>query len=203
MGGYDGKDRRQMITILLGASLHELGHAFGRPHEGESLSIMWRGYDHNNNLGLTRAFLVSSEPLARWDPISAQALIHSPWFVPQFIRIKTAEGLFLTDGGDFALLEKTESAFAQWLALPIGINQEWIQLVNAETGHMLHVQEYKNGFVQTDRAVPAGYWSAMWKWEGDRLVNRWRTNMILASDVNSKGAWLKILSTGPGIQWAR
>ena len=76
-------------STTIGATLHEMGHAFGLPHCTDGLCIMTRGFDH-----LNRAFMLveprsqhNSEPIAFADPdvayfapISAASLRASRWF---------------------------------------------------------------------------------------------------------------------------
>ena len=76
-------------STTIGATLHEMGHAFGLPHCTDGLCIMTRGFDH-----LNRAFTLveprsqhNSEPItfsdrdvAYFAPISAASLRASRWF---------------------------------------------------------------------------------------------------------------------------
>ena len=65
----------------LGATLHELGHAFGLVHSGDPQCVMERGFDHMN-----RVFMVAEDGEAfeedqiRWTAVSAEKLAASPWF---------------------------------------------------------------------------------------------------------------------------
>ena len=76
-------------STTIGATLHEMGHAFGLPHTTDRLDIMTRGFDHFN-----RAFTFVDAPsaankkpiefgendVAAFMPVSAAALVTSPWF---------------------------------------------------------------------------------------------------------------------------
>jgi Putative peptidase family len=76
-------------STTIGATLHEMGHAFGLPHTTDRLDIMTRGFDHFN-----RAFTFVDPPsaankkpivfavtdVAAFMPVSAGQLVTSPWF---------------------------------------------------------------------------------------------------------------------------
>lgn len=65
-----------------GAVLHELGHCLGLPHPPEPVSsaIMWRGFDHLDQMFVLRpgAQEISNAPL-QWLPSDRVALHASPW----------------------------------------------------------------------------------------------------------------------------
>ncbi len=77
-----------LASTTIGATLHEVGHAFGLPHSKDSRDIMTRGFDRFN-----RAFTFYDPPANRskrtvfradqeayFAPISATFLRHSRWF---------------------------------------------------------------------------------------------------------------------------
>ena len=203
MGGYDGADRRQMVNIFLGASLHELGHALGLPHEGDKLSVMRRGYDTQGNQGFVRMFLVEDggvpldrSGLGRWDPLSMEKLAESPWLVPRWINLCAENGFYLSDGGEFATLVREPVPDTQWLALPAGPENAWMLLYNRASSQMLHIEEYRRGFVQTDRTVPSGYWSAQWQLKDGKLLNRWKPAYRFVIEEATETPRIAIQTTG-------
>ncbi|MVP00547.1 discoidin domain-containing protein [Paenibacillus lutrae] len=84
------------LSVGYGAALHELGHAFGLPHEGGPNSIMQRGFDYLHRFVVTKdasGYVFGENELPAWDPVSAPALNNSPFFR----MYKKAPGL--TTGG--------------------------------------------------------------------------------------------------------
>jgi hypothetical protein len=80
-------------STTIGATLHEMGHAFGLPHTRVGWDVMTRGFDHFNRVFTTAepgrrrsgragddAF--APDEMAAFAPISAEALLTSRWFTP-------------------------------------------------------------------------------------------------------------------------
>lgn len=78
-------------STTMGATLHEMGHAFGLPHTRVGFDIMTRGFDHFNRVFVTAepghkhspkagGEPFASEEMAAFAPISAEALLTSRWF---------------------------------------------------------------------------------------------------------------------------
>ncbi|WP_195573805.1 discoidin domain-containing protein [Paenibacillus sp. 1001270B_150601_E10] len=74
---------QKAISIGYGAALHELGHAFGLPHEGGPNSIMLRGFDWLHRFFVLKdadGYVFNENELPAWDPVSAITLNNSPFF---------------------------------------------------------------------------------------------------------------------------
>jgi hypothetical protein len=76
-------------STTIGATLHEMGHTFGLPHTNDRLDIMTRGFDHFNRVftfvdphsaANPKPIEFNERDVAAFTPISAAALITSPWF---------------------------------------------------------------------------------------------------------------------------
>ncbi|MES2705524.1 MAG: metallopeptidase [Verrucomicrobiota bacterium] len=84
-----------LASTTLGATLHEMSHAFGLPHCKDSRCIMTRGFDRLNRFFTlneklpgqeVKKFAADSE--AWFAPVSASRLRWSPWFQPEDPRLR-------------------------------------------------------------------------------------------------------------------
>jgi len=76
-------------STSIGATLHELGHTFGLPHQGDRWAIMQRGFDFFNRFWTVveppprdgrPPLPIDEARSARWSPDSASQLKGAPWF---------------------------------------------------------------------------------------------------------------------------
>src|SRR5207253_500131 len=76
-------------STTIGAALHELGHTFGLPHSNDPRDMMTRGFDYFNRAFTfvdpesrinPKPLVFKDETAACFAPISASALVASPWF---------------------------------------------------------------------------------------------------------------------------
>lgn len=84
-----------LASTTLGATLHEMSHAFGLPHCKDGRCIMTRGFDRLNRFFTlseklpgqeNKVFAADSE--AWFAPVSASRLRWSPWFQPEDPRLR-------------------------------------------------------------------------------------------------------------------
>jgi Putative peptidase family len=76
-------------STTIGATLHEMGHAFGLPHTTDRLDIMTRGFDRFNraftfvdppSAANKKSIVFTETDVAAFMPVSAAHLVTSPWF---------------------------------------------------------------------------------------------------------------------------
>ncbi|MCX7749059.1 MAG: PA14 domain-containing protein [Clostridia bacterium] len=106
---------QKAISIGYGAALHELGHAFGLPHEGGISSIMIRGYDWLHRFFVLKdgdGYVFKDDELPAWDPVSAVTLSSSPFFnLNQVPRGLTEGGTVTVSNANSPVGEEKENAF--------------------------------------------------------------------------------------------
>jgi hypothetical protein len=78
-------------STTMGAALHELGHTFDLPHSTDPLDIMTRGHDRLNRFftlieppraGRASSYAFKADEVARWAPVSGEALAAQRFFEP-------------------------------------------------------------------------------------------------------------------------
>jgi len=78
-------------STTMGAALHELGHTFDLPHSTDPLDIMTRGHDWLNRFftlieppqaGRAGSCAFKADEVARWSPVSGEALAAQRFFEP-------------------------------------------------------------------------------------------------------------------------
>lgn len=92
-----------LASTTLGATLHEMSHAFGLPHCKDGRCIMTRGFDRLNRFFTLAEKMPGQDPKyfaadseAWFAPVSASRLRWSPWFQPEDPRLRQEPGPEIT-----------------------------------------------------------------------------------------------------------